>query len=182
MPGTERLGAGEHHRRVLALVADPRALAVVERCLAESLLRHLLEPALEVLVLGRGGQRPVSVEVVVVGGVVAGVQEHGSQHCLECIREQRLQIAPAAFGDALAEIQVAAEVELLGHLSERVGVDHRGARLCQLPFRCAGVVLVQVLGGDQLEHGIAEIFEAFVVARRLMRAFVGEGAVGDRLE
>src|SRR5207245_9018514 len=42
MPGTERLGAGEHHRRVLALVAGPRALAVVEGQLAGSLLRHLL--------------------------------------------------------------------------------------------------------------------------------------------
>jgi len=44
------------------------------------------------------------------------------------------------------------------------------------------VVLVEVLGGDQLQDRVAEVLEAFVVSWRLMRAFVGEGAVGDRLE
>jgi hypothetical protein len=43
-------------------------------------------------------------------------------------------------------------------------------------------MLVQILGGDQLQDRIAEVLETLVVARRLMRAFVGEGAVGDRLE
>jgi hypothetical protein len=43
-------------------------------------------------------------------------------------------------------------------------------------------MLVQILGGDQLQNGVAEVLETFVVARRLMRALVGEGAVGDRLE
>jgi hypothetical protein len=44
------------------------------------------------------------------------------------------------------------------------------------------MMLVEILGGDQLQDRIAEILEAFVVARRLMRALVGEGAVCDRLE
>jgi hypothetical protein len=43
-------------------------------------------------------------------------------------------------------------------------------------------MLVQVLGCDQLQDRVAEILEAFVVARGLMGAFVGERAVGDRLE
>jgi len=43
-------------------------------------------------------------------------------------------------------------------------------------------MLVQVLGCDQLQDRVAEILEAFVVARRLVRALVGKGAVGDRLE
>src|SRR5713101_2775355 len=84
----KRLSTGEHHRRVLALVAHTRALAVVERRLAEPFLRHLLEPALEVLVLRRGRERAVAVEVIVVSGVVSGVKEHGAQHSLESIREQ----------------------------------------------------------------------------------------------
>src|SRR5216684_2104266 len=88
VPGTERLGAGEHHRRVLALVAHTRPLAVIERRLAEPFLRHLLEPALEVLVLGRGRERAVAVEVIVVSGVVTRVKEHRTQHSLECIREK----------------------------------------------------------------------------------------------
>jgi hypothetical protein len=43
-------------------------------------------------------------------------------------------------------------------------------------------MLVQILRGDQLQDRVAEVLETFVVARRLVRAFVGEGAVGDRLE
>src|SRR5260370_1311325 len=75
MPGAERLGARKHDRRVLALRADLRALAVVDRRLSEPLLRDLLQAALEVLVVRGLGQRAVSVEVVVVGGAVAGVEE-----------------------------------------------------------------------------------------------------------
>src|SRR5258708_2513867 len=56
MPGAERVRSREHDGRVLALVADARALAVIERGRPEALLRHLLEAALEVLVLGRGRQ------------------------------------------------------------------------------------------------------------------------------
>jgi len=44
------------------------------------------------------------------------------------------------------------------------------------------VVLVQVLGGDELQDGIAEVFEALVVARRYVRALIGERAVSDGLK
>jgi len=44
------------------------------------------------------------------------------------------------------------------------------------------MVLVQVLGRDQLQDRIAEIFEALVIARGLLRVLVGERAVGYRLE
>jgi hypothetical protein len=44
------------------------------------------------------------------------------------------------------------------------------------------MMLVEVLGGDQLEDGVAEVLEALVVARRLVRALIREGAMGDRLE
>jgi hypothetical protein len=44
------------------------------------------------------------------------------------------------------------------------------------------MVLVQVLGGDQLQDGVAEIFEPLVVARRYVRALIGERAVRDGLE
>jgi hypothetical protein len=43
-------------------------------------------------------------------------------------------------------------------------------------------MLVQVLGRDQLEDGIAEILEALVVTRRLVWALIRERAMGDRLE
>jgi hypothetical protein len=44
------------------------------------------------------------------------------------------------------------------------------------------VVLVQVLGGDQLEDRVTEIFETLVVARGLMGTLVRERAMRDRLE
>jgi hypothetical protein len=43
-------------------------------------------------------------------------------------------------------------------------------------------MLVQVLGRDQLQDGVAEIFEALVVSRRYVRALVGERAVRDGFE
>jgi len=44
------------------------------------------------------------------------------------------------------------------------------------------MMLVEVLGCDQLQDRIAEVLETFVVAGRLMRALVGERAMRDRLE
>jgi hypothetical protein len=43
-------------------------------------------------------------------------------------------------------------------------------------------MLVQVLGGDQLQDGVAEVLETLVVARRHVRALIGERAVRDGLE
>jgi hypothetical protein len=44
------------------------------------------------------------------------------------------------------------------------------------------MVLVEVFGADELQDGVAQVFEALVVAGRKVRALVGERAVGDRLE
>jgi hypothetical protein len=44
------------------------------------------------------------------------------------------------------------------------------------------VVLVEIFGRDELEHGVAEVFEALVVARREVWALVGERAVCHGLE
>jgi len=35
-------------------------------------------------------------------------------------------------------------------------------------------VLVQILGGDELQDGIAQVLESLVVARRQVRALIGE--------
>jgi hypothetical protein len=43
-------------------------------------------------------------------------------------------------------------------------------------------MLVEILGGDQLEYGVAEILESLVVARRDRRALIGERAVRDGFE
>jgi hypothetical protein len=43
-------------------------------------------------------------------------------------------------------------------------------------------MLVEILGGDELEYRVAEILESLVVARRDRRALIGERAVGDGFE
>src|SRR5439155_3014576 len=121
-------------------------------------------------------------EVVVVRGVVSGVQEHGTEDGLERVGQQRLQAPAAALGDAFAQVEVAAEIKLLRQLGQGVRVDHRGAGLGQLALGRAGVMLVEILGGDQLEDGVAEILEPLVVARRDGWTFIRKRAVGDRFE
>jgi hypothetical protein len=44
------------------------------------------------------------------------------------------------------------------------------------------MMLVQVLGRDQLEDRVAQVLQALVVARRDRRILVGKRAVGDGLE
>jgi hypothetical protein len=43
-------------------------------------------------------------------------------------------------------------------------------------------MLVEVLGGDELQDSIAEVFQPFVVARRQVRALIGERAVSYSLQ
>ena len=45
------------------------------------------------------------------------------------------------------------------------------------PARLGAVVVIQVATVDQLQDSVAQVLEALVVARRQMRAFVGERAV-----
>jgi len=44
------------------------------------------------------------------------------------------------------------------------------------------MMLVQVLGGDQLQDCVAQVLKAFVVARRQVRALIGERAVSYSLQ
>ena len=52
----------------------------------------------------------------------------------------------------------------------------------QLALAGARVMFVEVLSGDQLQNGVTQVFETFVVARRQMRALVCERAVCDRFQ
>jgi len=62
-----------------------------------------------------------------------------------------------------------------------VGVDHRRTDLCQFAFGRGGPDLVEELGRDQLEDGVAEVLEPFVVAAIEARVLVRIGAVRERL-
>src|SRR5262249_44880301 len=53
--------------------------------------------------------------------------------------------------------------------------------LRHLAFLGSRLELEQVLGRDELQDGVAEVLEPLVVARRHVRALVGERAVGQRL-
>src|SRR5205814_10696698 len=70
---------------------------------------------------------------------------------------------------------------LLGQRGQGVGVDHGRADLGHLALVGLGPVLVEVLRRDQLQDGVAQVLETFVVSRREVWALVGEGAVGQGL-
>src|SRR5438094_4394252 len=180
--GAQRLRPREDDRRVLAAVAHARALAVVHRRFPEPLLSDLLQASFEVLVAHRRRQRPVAVQVVVIGRVVTGIEEHRSEHSLKPVREEGFQAAASPLGDTLAEVEVAAEVELLRELGQGIGVDHGRARLRELALCRTRVMLVEVLGGDQLENGVAQVFEPLVVAGRHRGVLIRERAVRHSLE
>src|SRR5450759_1528062 len=174
VPGAKRLRAGEDHGRVLAMSAHPCSLAVVERGRPEAFLGNLLQPAFEVFVLRRRRQRAVAIEVVVIRSVIPCVEEDGAQHRFEHVREQRFEAAPTAFGNALAQVEVAAHIELLREERKGVRVDHRRPCLGQLALAGARGVLVEVLGRDQLEDRVAQVLQALVVARGSVGALIGD--------
>ena len=174
MARAQRVGARVHHGGVLALTAAARARAVVVRRQAVALLHHLLQPALVVLVLDRLGERLEAAQVEVVGGVVPRVQEDRSQDGLEGVGEKRLEVAPAAAGDALSQEQEVAQVQALGKGGQGVRVHHGRPDLRHLPLLGARPPLEEVFGRDQLEHRVTQVLEALVVARRDLGALVGE--------
>ena len=83
----------------------------------------------------------------------------------------------AAAGEllALAEQEVLADAEALGHLGERDGVHHRLADLGEVALGKLRVGPVHVVGDDDAEHRVAEELEALV--RRVAGVLGAPGAV-----
>src|SRR5262245_11591190 len=135
--------------------------------LVEASGRQLLEAALVVLAAGPTGVRlrdPAAEQPQheVVGLAHAGRHVDRAEHGLERVGQDRRLLAAAGLLLALAEQQVVAEVELVGHLGQRDGVDGRLAAVGQLALAEPGVGVEGMVGDDGPEHRVAEELEPFV--------------------
>ena len=86
----------------------------------------------------------------------------GADDRLHGVGEDRRLLAPAGELLALAEQQVLADAEALGHLGQGDGVHDRLADLGEGALVEVGVHAVHVVGDDHAEHGVAEELEALV--------------------
>ena len=110
------------------------------------------------------------------------VEVHRGDDRLHRVGQDRRLGAPARRVLALAEPQRRTEVELLRDLGQRLGAHDRGAQLRQLALGHLGVVLVDVVGDDEAEHGVTEELEPLVrVLDAVLRAVrtMGQGAVEE---
>src|SRR6202043_3805147 len=128
----------------------------------KALLRDLLQAAL-VVVIGPGLHVDQAVTKEAVGRPVPLVEKDRANDGLEGIGEDRLQRTSPGLVRALAQQQVVAEAEARGEARQAFRIDDRGAQAGQLAFVGGRIRVVEMLGRDQLEHGITQVLEALVV-------------------
>src|SRR5690606_11094786 len=156
-------------------VVGPLRDRLVARGLVEVPGRQLLQPALEVLAarpagVGLGDPAAEQPHDEGVGLLHPGGHVDGAEHRLEGVGEDRGLLPTARLLLPLAEQQVLAEAELVGHLGERHRVDDRLADVGELALAEVGVGVEGVVGDDQPEDGVAEELEALV---RLVAGVLG---------
>ncbi len=69
-----------------------------------------------------------------------------------------------AFHFPLAQTQAFAELKLARQHGQGFPFDHLGAQTAQLPFPCLRKLLVKRLTDDEVEDGVAQKFQALVIA------------------
>ena len=109
----------------------------------------------------------------------SAVQEHCRQHCFHGIGQDGGTTAAAAGILALAQLQVASQIPLLGHQHQTALADQVGTDAGQVAFGQVGEGAVEVVGHDHAQHGVAQKFQAFVAADAAQVVLVGVGAVGQ---
>ena len=157
----------------------------VRRPFAGPTLGVLLEPALGALEradrrLGgelRVGQR----DQPVADRLEAEVEVEGAGDRLERRGEERRPATAAALRLALAEQERRAEVEPAGEAGQAGRRHDRGAAGAQVALVVVGMTGVQRLGDGQVDHGVTEELEAFVVAGRGVTVLVVPAGVDERL-
>src|SRR5207248_1226887 len=100
------------------------------------------------------------------------------------VGEQALLLASAGPVLAAPEQQQRSEVEIAGHLRERIGIDEARADARQIALGRVGKALVAADGDREPENGVAEELEALVRSGDLARepALVDVAAVPQRLQ
>ncbi len=96
-------------------------------------------------------------------GVETAVEVQGAAQRLEGICEDRLPAEPASLELPGAQQQQFAELHGLRDLGQRLLAHQARAQARQIALAGAGKFTVQPLREQQVEHGIAEELEAFIV-------------------
>ena len=89
---------------------------------------------------------------------------YSPQHRLVGVGQNAFLAPTAHLGFGLTHLDELTQAPLLGGLGAGMTRDNGAFPLGKLPFRVVGVHLVKELGGEHVQHGIAQKFQAFVVA------------------
>ena len=111
----------------------------------------------------------------------AAVQIHGGEHSLGCIRQNGGPMAAAAGLLALAQLQIAAQIQLLGHLVKALLAHQRCPDPGQIPLRQVRVPGEEILRRHKAQHAVAQKLQPFVAAKPLGAMLIRVGAVIQRL-
>src|SRR5205814_5420001 len=94
----------------------------------------------------------------------SGVEEHGSHNSFKTIRKKRRLVAAARFFFAATEAQMLTKSQAACRPLERARVDQPRATFRKLAFRPIGKILEQILACQQVENGVAQKLQPFVVS------------------
>ena len=97
------------------------------------------------------------------GGNEPRIQVNGSHHGFERIREQRLLLASAGFFFAASEPEMLSKPQSPGRRFQGTCVHNTGPALGKLSLGPSGKCREEVFAREQLEDGVAQEFQAFVI-------------------
>ena len=143
--------------------------------LDQLLKRGLVVPAAALLLF------PVQNEALddLPGGADAAVQIDRRQHGLHCVRHDGRPLPAAAGVLALAQLQVGAQLQLLGHLHQ-AALTHQGRPgTGQVALRQVRMGPVEIVGGDHAQHRVPQELQPLVALSAGVLVLIGVGAVSQ---
>jgi hypothetical protein len=148
---------------------------------SEAALADLLQLRLEVPVERPGGRALVGVVEEPVEEPLRGdepvLEEHGREHRLERVGEERGLLPPTGHLLAAPQPEELADSQLASDAGEPGLVHDRGPHLGQLALARPGEALHQPVGHEQVHDGVAQELEALVVLPGLVPVLVDPGLV-----
>lgn len=171
--------------------ADSEGLVVVRALLAQSVIDggFAVDALGEFLEIGLGVAPRAFFEDFVyldedvlfdeaLGGLVALVEVDSTDDCFETVGEDDSVSAVGAVLFTTAEADERSIAEFFASGADGLGADEGGAPRGHNAFGLV-VIVEQKVGGDELEYGVTEELEAFVVSVSGFFVFVDVTAVGE---
>ena len=95
----------------------------------------------------------------------AAIQVDSAKNRFVGVSQNAFFAAAAELFFGLAYLHVFAQAPFLGRLGAGVSRNNGALALRKFTFRIVGISLVKIFGGEHVQHGIAQKFQTFVVAR-----------------